>query len=69
MVAITAALVVLGFMELPEDDVPPELIWHHDARLNEWWDEVKERRKSGASGRSDLEDVPTTENEMAEQYR
>jgi hypothetical protein len=59
----------LGFLELQEDDVPDELIWHHDERMKEWWDEVRERRKAGSSGRSDLEDVPTTDNEMAEQYR
>lgn len=36
--------------------------------MAEWWEDVKERRKAG-SGRSDLEEVPTTENEMAEAYR
>lgn len=59
---------VLGFLELPEEDVPDELIWHHDERMSEWWDAVKARRESGDS-RSDHEDVPTTENEVAAQYR
>lgn len=66
---MTAALVVLGFLELPEEDIPDELIWHHDERMAEHWEDVRERRKAGTGGSSDLEDVPTTENEMAEQYR
>lgn len=60
-------MTVLGFLELPEDDVPPELIWHHDERMKEWWDEVKAKRNRPAEPA--LEDVPTTDNELAEEYR
>ena len=65
---MTAALTVLGFLELPEDEVPPELIWHHEDRLDEWFEAVKERRKNPDSG-PPMEEVPTTSNELAEQYK
>lgn len=55
-------------MELSEEDVPPEEIWHHEARMTEWFDEVKARRKAG-SGASHDEEVPLTDNEHAEDYR
>lgn len=58
---------VLGFLELPEDDVPPELIWHHETRMAEWWEAVKERRRNPDA--VPMMDVPTTSNELAEQYK
>lgn len=58
---------VLGFLELPEDEVPPELIWHHDSAMQEWWEQVKENRKR--PGEAPMQDVPMTKNELAEQYR
>lgn len=58
---------MLGFLELPEDDVPPELIWHHDSQMAKWWEDVKFRRKN--PGAEPLEDVDTTDNELAQQYK
>jgi len=61
--------VVLGFLELPEDEKPPEEIWHHMERLTEWFDAVKERRRN-----PDMEpigeykgDVPLMRNEYLEE--
>lgn len=65
---MTSALVVLGFLELPEEDVPPELIWHHDSRMETWWEEVRERRANPRSNEP-MEDVPTTDNDLADEYR
>lgn len=42
--AIHAALRVLGLMELPEDEIPPEHIWHHSERMAEWFEAVKAKR-------------------------
>lgn len=42
-------------LELPSDEVPPEHIWHHPDRLEEWFAGVKQRRKDAASG---MEPVP-----------
>lgn len=68
MTAVSVALGVLGFLELPEEDTPPELIWHNDSRMEEWWASVKERRAN--PGLVDVPmDVPTTQNELAEQYK
>lgn len=48
-------------MELPEDDVPPEEIWHHDDRLKEWFDAVKQRREDKMRG---YDPVPDSDEEM-----
>lgn len=59
---------VLGWMELPEEEVPPQRIWHHEERLSEWFEAVTQKRKDRASGMS-FEDIDEgagmTENEAA----
>jgi hypothetical protein len=37
---------VLGYFELPDDERPDELFWHHSERLTEWFEAVSERRKN-----------------------
>lgn len=32
-------------LEVPEDDVPPEEIWHHEEQLTEWFKAVQWRRE------------------------
>lgn len=59
---------MLGFLELPEDDVPPELIWGHETRMEEWFEGVKERR-ANPNADPPMEEVPLSKNELAEQYR
>lgn len=73
VVAVTAALTVLSFSELPTDEVPPRNIWHHDERMKEWWASVKQRRGVGSSG-SGGEPVPQAtegmdQNELTARYR
>jgi len=66
--AISTAMGVLGWMELPEEEVPPQRIWHHEERLSTWFDAVAQKRKDRASGMSyeDVaEDADMTENEAA----
>lgn len=41
--------------ELPRDDIPPEHLWHHAERMEEWWAAVEQRRKDRFSG---VESVP-----------
>lgn len=36
---------MLGMLELPEDDAPPEEMWHHDEQLGEWFEAVKWKRQ------------------------
>lgn len=65
-VAITAALQVLGFFELPDDEVPDENIWHHASRLEEWFEAIKQRRESGLQQPIDqVEDADMTGNQLA----
>lgn len=33
-------------MELPENEQPPEEIWHHNERLVEWFKAVKQNREN-----------------------
>ena len=57
-------MTVLGFMELPEDDVPPEEIWHDAQRIEEWFEAVKSRRESGMEPVNDQADsAPMLSNE------
>lgn len=60
-VAITKALILLGYMELPDDDQPDEKIWNHPEKLEEWFDMVKERRKN-----PNMEKVPNSPEEYWE---
>lgn len=50
-------------MELPEDELPPEEMWHHNSRLKEWFEAVKERRKNPDQQPIDSFDVPVMENQ------
>lgn len=59
---------MLGFLELPKEEVPPELIWHHDSRMTEWWQAVEDNRKTPGSASRDVE-VDQTENELAKEFR
>lgn len=53
------ALTALGMLELPEEDQPPEEIWHHGERLDKWFEGVKQRRKNpGMAPIEDLDDEP-----------
>lgn len=42
---MSVALRTLGFLEFPEEDVPPEWMWHHDEQINEWFKAVAWRRQ------------------------
>ncbi len=63
--AIAAATGVLGMLELPTEDVPPQHIWHHQDRLEEWFAAVRQRRKDAIKGVEAVpqadEDEPGTE--------
>lgn len=55
---------MLGFFELPEDEVPDEDIWHHPERLEEWFEAIKQRRESGHQPTDEADDVDMTSNEF-----
>lgn len=67
--AITQALIVLGYFELPDDERPDDLIWHHQERITEWFEAVTERRKNPDMEPIDSEsfDVPVMKNEALEE--
>ncbi len=58
--AIAAANAVLGMFELPEDDIPPAHIWHHQELLEEWFAAVKQRREDRIKG---VETVPDADDD------
>lgn len=71
--AISEALAVLGFLELPSEDQPDPSIWHHRERLDEWFAGAKQRREDRANGLTMTpigEDEPgMTSNEYARQFQ
>ena len=67
MAAIGHAMTILGWFEhLGADEVPPVWMWHLSDELEDHFEMVKERRKSGASSRDDDEPSgPMIRNEYA----
>lgn len=53
--AVTAAMGVLGWFELPEDELPPEKYWHSTELVEEWFEAVKRRRQDRAKGIESIE--------------
>lgn len=59
---MTAALQVLGFLELPDDEQPDESIWGNPVRLEEWFRVVQQRRENPSGG---AEAVPQADEDMS----
>lgn len=55
---------VLGYFELPKDEVPDENIWHHPQRIEEWFEAVEQRRDTGMRPIEEAEDVDMTGNAL-----
>ncbi len=61
---------MLGFLELPSDQVPPEKYWHSSKHLKEWFESVEQKRKDRAAGFETIEDDEgMEENELAKGLR
>lgn len=61
---------MLGFLELPSDQVPPEKYWHSPTHLKEWFESVEQKRKDRAAGFEPIEDdEDMEENELAKGLR
>jgi hypothetical protein len=58
---------VLGFFELPDDERPPETMWHHQERISEWFEAVTERRKNPDMQDVEAFDGPTMKNQYLEE--
>lgn len=50
-----------------EDEMPPEEMWHHNERLEEWFAAIKERRENPDMQPIDSFDVPVMKNELLEE--
>lgn len=65
-VALSSALTVLSWYEnLPKDEVPPRWIWWSGELLEQWFEDVTERRNKRTKGKRDDEDVPLMSNALA----
>jgi hypothetical protein len=53
-VAISHALTVLGYFEVPEDERPPERMWLDDEALESHWEQVDQRRKHPPGSRTEV---------------
>lgn len=68
--AVNHALAVLSWMELPDDQQPPESIWLNPKALNEHFERVTERIKGeGRGGMEPIEDMPMMQNELTAELR
>lgn len=63
MQAVSKGMQVQGWLEnLPPDEMPPQEIWHHNERLEAWFDKLKtDREQKYASSGQEFESVPGTE--------
>ena len=66
--AISHALTVLGWYELPADDQPDESIWLDSEALDDHFRRIKDRY-SRDSGMEPIEDVPDAQNEFTRDLR
>ena len=66
--AVGHALSILGWMELPDDQQPPEAIWLHPRLLGEHFDRVRDRMARGP-GMEPVEDMPMMQNELTSGLR
>jgi hypothetical protein len=56
MLAIAHATTILGWYEhLSEEDMPPEWMWHLNDELEEHFEQVKERRRTGQDTDADAD--------------
>ncbi len=60
---------VLSWFELLDEDRPPERIWLDDEALEEHFERVDERRKSGSRGTEEVPDAELTRNELTADFR
>lgn len=56
-------MTVLSYFEMVDDERPPQNIWHHQARLEEWFEAVKQRRETGHRP-IEAEDADMTGNQL-----
>lgn len=57
-------MAILGYWEMPEEDVPPEEYWGDDEAIREWFEAVKQRRRDpNAASEQRMEKVPMWANQ------
>lgn len=70
--AVDQALRVISWFEnLPKDEQPPRHIWWSEKMLEEWFEDVRDKRGSGRkrSSYEQADDVPMDRNELADGLR
>lgn len=66
MEAISAAMSVLGWFELPEDQIPPDEYWHSPALVEEWFETVKRRQSDRSKGVESI-DMPESDDDYVDE--
>jgi hypothetical protein len=65
--AIGHALAVHGWLELPDDDQPPQSIWLDTEALIDHFDRIRERHKN--PGMESVDDGPLSQNDLTKQFK
>jgi hypothetical protein len=58
---------VLGWFELPEDQVPPEEYWHSPDLIEDWFKAVKRRQENRSKGFESIEESDGDESYVDEE--
>lgn len=69
--AISQALMILGYYELPENEQPDESIWSHPEKLEDWWESVKRNRETPGMEKidNDYSGDDFMSNQLAEDFK
>lgn len=59
-------MTVLAWLEMAEEDQPPESIWLNDEELNEHFERVKRRYQDKASGMETVPEADMQDNEFVQ---
>lgn len=69
MEAISHALTVLDWHELPKEDRPPEPIWLDDEAISAHFEMLAEKREAQGRGETLVPDEDMAQNELTAQFK
>lgn len=68
--AVSKAMQILGYFEMPEDEQPDASIWNQPEKLDAWWDEIKAARNDpNKKSKIEWESADLDQNELTKDYR
>lgn len=68
--AVSKAMQILGYFELPEDEQPDQSIWNHPDKLEQWWEQIKAAKDDpNKQSKIEWEQADLEQNELTKNYK